>query len=129
MQEKFICCSRNCTKSLGEGIYGIWGTFVAKDGHEWLPKSSKFAATLKPRHQGDAGPISLQDKGENMLRIGSILTPKSRSDPENTDNPKCANPLYIGETQSGSLQVMSLSCQPPATGEVGDVVHFHRQRY
>ena len=83
LQEKFICCSRNCTKSLGEGIYGIWGTFVAKDGHEWLPKSSKFAATLKPRHQGDAGPISLQDKGEKMLRIGSILTPKSRSDPEN----------------------------------------------
>ena len=68
LQEKFIC--RNCTGSLSDGMdvtwcYCIWGTSVAKDCHEWVHAA-------KSRHQGDAGPISLED------------------DHENADNPKCA---------------------------------------
>ena len=54
-----------------------WGYLGHICSKRLLWAASEFAATLKPRHQGDAGPISLQDKGEKMLRIGSILTIQS----------------------------------------------------
>ena len=60
LQEKFICCSRNCTKSLGEGI---WGTFVAKDCYEWLPN------LLRLWSQGIKGMLDLslcRTRGRNV---------------------------------------------------------------